>query len=481
MAFKASLRGALAVLVLVISIPAALSAPPPSVDPAVLARIRDAALQDGWAYPHLAELTDSIGPRLSGSAGLEAAVDQVASLMRTLGARVSLQPTLVPHWTRGVEQGALVRYPGQPRGVTQGLHLTALGDSGATVPEGVTADVMVVHSVEELSARSAEVRGRIVLINRRFNQHLADNGYAGQAYGEAGEARFVGPMTASKLGAVATLVRSVGHASYRLPHTGATDWDEGEAPAPAAAVTAEDADLIDRLAARGPVTAHVTLTPTRGVDTPSANVVADWPGREHPEEVVVVGGHLDSWDLGTGAVDDGAGVMSTAAVIETLARLNLHPRRTIRFVAFTNEENGGRGGLAYAAAVRDGPGRQVAAIECDLGAGRALGVQAAVTAAGMTALKEVAHALEPMGATVLVQRDGVVGSDIRPLQQMGVPGFAPLLDARHYFDYHHTAADTLDKVKPEELRSQVATLAVLAYFLAESSETLVSVPVQKGE
>ena len=254
MTFKASLRGVLAIVLLAVGAPPAWSSPTPtSVDPAVLARIRDSALQDGWAYTHLAELTDSIGPRLSGSAGLEAAVDQVAALMRTLGARVSLQPTLVPHWTRGVEEGALVRYPGQPRGVTQALHLTALGDSGATAPEGVTAEVLVVHSVEELTERAAEVRGRIVLINRRFNQHLADNGYAGQAYGEAGEARFMGPMTASKLGAVATLVRSVGHASFRLPHTGATDWEEGQAPQPAAAVAAEDADLIDRLAARGAV------------------------------------------------------------------------------------------------------------------------------------------------------------------------------------------------------------------------------------
>jgi Zn-dependent M28 family amino/carboxypeptidase len=273
----------------------------------------------------------------------------------------------------------------------------------------------------------------------------------------------------------------VGHAAYRLPHTGATDWAEGQSPQPAAALSSEDADLMDRLGSRGTLKVHLVLTPRIEADAPSANVVADWVGREHPEEVVVIGGHLDSWDLGTGAIDDGAGVMSTAGVIEALARLNLHPRRTIRFVAFTNEENGSRGGLAYEAAVRAAPGRHVAAIECDLGAGRALGVQAAVTAPGMAALKEVSHALEPIGATVLVQRDGVVGSDIRPLQRSGVPGFAPLLDARHYFDYHHTAADTLDKVKPEELRSQVATLAVLAYFLAETPEPLSSVPVQGGE
>ncbi len=451
------------------------------VDPAVLGRIRDSAMQDNWSYAHLEELTDGVGPRLSGSAGLEAAVQQVAAWMRALGATVSLQPTQVPHWVRGAESASLVGYPGRPPGVVQSLHVTALGDSGATPAEGIEAPVVVVRSVEELSERAADIKGRIVLINKRFDQRLADNGYASDAYGLAGEARFVGPMVASKLGALATLVRSVGNAQYRLPHTGATDWEEGQTPMPAAALSAEDADLVDRLAAKGPVTLRLTLTPQHLPDADSANVVADWIGREHPEEIVVVGGHLDSWDLGTGAIDDGAGVMATAGVIRTLSALGLHPRRTIRFVAFTNEENGGRGGRAYFDAVSKSSGRQVAAIECDMGAGRALGVQAAVAPAAMETLKAVSRALEPIGASLMVRREGGVGADIRALQKNGVPGFAPVLDTRHYFDYHHTAADTFDKVNPENLRSEVATLAVLAYFLADLPEPVLGLPVKSEE
>ncbi len=453
----------------------------PAVDPAVLGRIRDVAMQDVWAYQHLAELTDEIGPRLSGSTGLEAAIVRIAAAMKEVGATVSLQPTKVPHWERGVETADVVEFAGRSTGLNQHLHLAALGDSGATPANGLTARVLVVHSFEELSARAKDAQGKIVVFNMPFDQRLADNGYAGEAYGQAGEERFVGPSAASKLGAVATLVRSVGDAQYRLPHTGATEWDAGQTPMPAAALAAEDAQLLDRLAAAGPVSVHLTLTPRHLPDAESANVVAEWVGREHPEDVVVVGGHLDSWDLGTGAIDDGAGVMAAAGVIETLARLGLHPRRTIRFVAFTNEENGGRGGQAYFAAASKQPGKTVAAIECDLGAGRALGVQAAVNSNSMEKLKAVTQALSPIGATVLVRREGVVGSDIRPLQLSGVPGFAPLLDARHYFDYHHTAADTLDKVDPENLRSEVATLAVLAYYLAEMPEALARVTVKDEE
>ncbi len=450
-----------------------------AVDPVVLARIRDGAMQDNWAYPHLAALTDQIGPRLSGSPGLEAAIQQVAEAMRSVGARVTLQPAKIPHWVRGAERAELVDYAGRPHGISPSLHLVALGDSGATPADGLTAPVVVVHSVDELA--TTDVRGRIVVINMRFDQRLADNGYAGEAYGQAGEERFVGPSTAAKRGALATLVRSVGDAQYRLPHTGVTEWDAGQTPSPAAALAAEDADLVDRLAAAGPVSLHLVLTPQRLPDADSDNVIADWVGREKPNEVVVVGGHLDSWDLGTGAIDDGVGVMAAAGVIETLSRLGIHPRRTIRMVAFTNEENGGRGGKAYAAGSAASGVKHVGAIECDMGAGRALGIQAAVTPASMASLKAVMKALQPIGASVLVRREGSVGADISPLQAAGTPSFAPVLDGRHYFDYHHTAADTLDKVDPENLRSEIAVMAVLAYFLADTPETIEGVSITSAE
>jgi carboxypeptidase Q len=444
----------------------------PAVDPVTLARIRDAAMTGTWAWQQLARLTDTIGPRLSGSPQLEAAVRQVAATMRDLGASVTVQPVKVPHWVRGVEQAALVDYAGRPPGLTQQLRLTALGGSAATAAAGITAGVIVVHDFEELAARAREVRGNIVLYETRFDQRLADNGRAFDAYVGAGRYRFEGPAKAAALGATAALVRSVGGADYRLPHTGATVWNDHQTPIPAAALAAEDADLIARLAVFGPVTLKLRLTPKTLPDADSANVIADWPGREKPDEYVIVSGHLDSWDLATGATDDGVGVMGAAAVIQVMKQLGLHPRRTIRFVAWTNEENSGSGNKAYFASVAPKIDGQIAAIESDAGAGRSLGVSAAVKPDSMTALQPVADALAPIGAAVLSHSDTEIGTDIAPLQVAGVPGFAPLVDTRHYFDYHHSAADTLDKVDPQNLNSQVATMAVLAYFLAELPQPL---------
>ncbi len=446
--------------------------PAPAVDPQVLARIRDAAMSQDWAYRELGELTDRIGPRLSGSPQLTAAIAQLATAMRGTGADVSTPAVKVPHWVRGEERGELVDYPGRPAGLTQRLHLTALGGSGATPAAGLTAPVVVVHDFQELEARAAQVRGRIVLFEARFDQRLADNGHAGDAYGQAGQYRFDGPARAAALGAAAALVRSVGGAEYRLPHTGTTLWHDGQKPIPAAALSAEDADLVTRLAAGGALSMRLTLTPRTLPDADSANVIADWRGRELPDEVVIVSGHLDSWDLATGATDDGVGVIAAAAVIETLHRLDLHPRRTVRFVGWTNEENGGRGGKAYFASVEHALATQTAAIESDEGAGRSLGLIAAVSADSEALLAPVTEALRPIGATLVSRTQGEVGADIEPLQAAGVPGFAPLVDSRHYFDYHHTAADTLDKVDPVAMNTQVATMAVLAYYLAELPQPL---------
>jgi hypothetical protein len=455
--------------------------PTPEAQAATLGRIRDAAMSSDWAWQHLAALTDRIGPRLSGSPQLEAAVLQVSQAMQGLQAQVRLQPVKVPHWVRGAEEAELTDYPGRPAGLSQRLHLTALGSSAATPAAGLTLPIIVVHDFAELARRAAEVPGKVVLFETKFDQRLADNGQAGAAYGQAGSVRFGGPAAAAALGAAAVLVRSIGGADFRLPHTGVTTWKPGQAPIPAAALAAEDADLVTRLAAQGPVTLRLLLTPQTLPDADSHNVIADWPGREKPEEVVVVSGHLDSWDLGTGATDDGVGVISAAAVIEVLRELGLHPRRTIRFIAWANEENGGRGSKAYfdsLGADMQGIALQSAAIESDFGAGRTIGVEAAVTESSLATLKPVMQALAPIGATVLSRRDGEMGADIEPLQAMGVPGFAPFVDSRHYFDYHHTAADTLDKVDPQNLKSQVATMAVLAYFLADLPEPLPRFKIQ---
>jgi carboxypeptidase Q len=451
---------------------------PAQPDPAVaatMARIRDAAMGSDWSWQRLEELTDRIGPRLSGSPQHAAAIAQVASAMRALGAEVQLQPARVTHWVRGEEHAELTDYPGRPQGLTQSLHLTALGGSSATAAGGLSARVIVVHDFDELQTRSAEVRGNIVLFEAHFDQRLADNGEATAAYVQAGQYRFIGPSTAAALGAAAALVRSVGGADYRLPHTGATVWKDKQAPIPAAALAAEDADLIARLAAQGPVSMKLLLSARTLPDADSANVIADWPGSERPDEYVVVSGHLDSWDLATGATDDGVGVMAAAGVIQVLQQLNVHARRTIRFIGWTNEENGGGGHKAYFDSVKQRIGTQIAAIESDEGAGRSLGIDASVTPESLATLQPVLAVLAPIGASALERRDGARGADIAPLQDAGVPGFSPLLDTRHYFDYHHTAADTLDKVDPQNLKSQVATMAVLAYYLAQLPEPLARV------
>jgi len=444
-------------------------------DAATLARIRDGALATDWAYQRLGDLADLVGPRLSGSPGADAAVEQVAANLRSAGLEVRLQAVKVPHWVRGLETGEIVEYTGRPKGVTQRVILTALGGSSATPAAGLTAPVLVFHSLAEVEAHAADVKGRIVLVTVPYDQHLADNGFAGDAYGQAGAPRFRGPALLSRLGAAAALVRSVGGANYRVPHTGATFFPDGVAPIPCAALTAEDAMLVERLATRGPVTMKLVLTPKTLPDADSNNVLADLRGREKPDEVVLVSGHLDSWDLGTGAMDDGMGVTAAMGAVALLKQLGIHPRRTIRVVAWMNEENGGRGGLGYFDAVKDRLSTQVAAIESDFGIGRPLGIRAAVDAASGKALEPVMEALRPIGAGVLQRREGETGADIAPLQHAGVPSFAPLVDGRHYFDLHHTPADTFDKIDPDAMRRQVAVLAVLAWFLAERDEPLKSI------
>jgi hypothetical protein len=399
-------------------------------------------------------------------------VAQVAETLRAAGLQVRLQPVKVPHWVRGEERGELVDYAGRPQGITQRVILTALGGSGATADAGLVAPVLVLRSMAEIEARAAEVKGKIVLVSVPFDQHLADNGLAGAAYGQAGEPRFRAPALLARLGAAAALVRSVGGANYRVAHTGTTNWSAGTTPIPAAAITVEDALLVERLAARGAVTMKLSLTPRTLPDADSHNVIADLPGRESPGQVVLVSGHLDSWDLGTGAMDDGMGVTASMGAIALLKSLGLQPRRTVRVVAWMNEENGTRGSAAYFESVKDRVADQVAAIESDFGLGRPLGIVGTVDEAAAKRMAPVQEALRTIGAGVLERRFGSVGSDVAPLQNAGVVGFAPLVDTRHYFDLHHTPADTLDKVDPDALRRQVAVLAVLVYFLAETAEPI---------
>lgn len=441
----------------------------PGNDPAALARIRDTAMTSDYAWERTADMTDLIGPRLSGSPGAAAAVTQVAEAMRKLGAKVTLQPVKVPHWVRGAESGELVEYRGRPAGITQRVVLSALGGSGATPADGLKAEVIVVASFDELKQRASEVKGRIVLFDVPFDQHMADRGLAGQAYGQGSNYRVNGPRIAAEMGAAAALVRSVGGANYRLPHTGNSGLQDG-ARIPAAAVAVEDAMLMSRLAKRGPLTMRLVLTPKILPDADSYNVIADLPGTDKPDEVVIVSGHLDSWDLATGAHDDAAGVASAMAVFDTLKKLDYRPRRTIRMIAWMNEENGTRGARAYLEAQQANAGTHIGAIESDNGVGRPFGLRASVPATSTKLFAPLQAALLPIGAGVFQRQDALSTGDLSGLERAGVPSFAPLIDTSRYFDYHHTAADTLDKVDPDHLRRHVAVMTATAWFLANVEE-----------
>ncbi len=437
---------------------------------ATMERLRDAAMRDPYAFNELRHLTDNIGPRLSGSPQAQQAVEYVAGEMRALGAEVTLEKAMVPHWVRGAETGEVVSWPGQAPGTTQRVVLTALGGSVATPAEGLTAEVVVVDDFSALKALpEGSVKGKILLFNHKFDKELAAVGNGGAAYGGGVVYRGVAPIVGASAGAVAVLVRSVGGADYRLPHTGLTNYAPGVTKIPAAAVSAEDADLLKNLSGQGPVKVHLTLTPQTLPDTQSFNVIADWKGTEHPEQVVVVSGHLDSWDLGTGAIDDGAGVAVSMQAVHLLHDLGIHPRRTVRFVAWMSEEEGSEGAAAYMQDHKADFANHAGAIESDGGADHPTGIYYAGKPELEGWLRPVAQVLDGLGASNL-ESSGETGEDIGGLTQNGVPSFAPIQDSRFYFNYHHTAADTIDKVDPKHLSENAALMTVLAYALADSVE-----------
>jgi hypothetical protein len=438
---------------------------------ATMAKLRDAAISDPYALDQLRHLTDNIGPRISGSPQAQQAVEYVAAEMKALGAEVHLEKTSVPHWVRGAETGALVSWNRQTPGTTQKIVLTALGGSVATPAEGLTAEVVVVSNWADLKALDpALLKGKILLFNEKFDKQLAAQEGGIYAYGEAVQYRAAAPIAGASVGAIAVLVRSVGGAEYRIPHTGMTMYLPGVEKIPAAAITAEDADLLADLTSQGPVKMNLTLTPQTLPDAPSYNVIADWKGTEHPEQVVVVSGHLDSWDLGTGAIDDGAGIVVSMQAIHLLSKLGIHPKRTVRFIAWMSEEEGSQGAATYIKEHAPDVANHIGAIESDLGAGHPDGVLYAGKPELGAWLAPVAEALEPIGGNTF-RSSPETGEDINVLTEKGVPSFAPSQDGRTYFNYHHTPADTFDKVNPRELAENAAVMTVLAYALADSAET----------
>ncbi len=434
-----------------------------------LTALRDVALTDDYAYRQVAHLCENIGPRPVGSPQAQAAIEYVAGEMRKLGLDVRLEPVQARRWIRGAESAELVEYSGQAPGTTQKIVLTALGGNHPTPPQGITAEVVVASSFADLDRLGRQsVAGKIVLYNFAFDKQKAAAGFAGEAYEEAVVYRVLGAKRAAALGAVASLIRSVGGADYRLAHTGTSR----AADIPAGAVSSEDADLIAHLAAQGKVRMHVTLTSQTAEEVTTYNVIADLKGSEHPEEIVIVSGHLDSWDLGTGAIDDAAGVAVAMETAQLIQQLHLRPKRTLRVIAWIDEENLGRGHVDYAKAHASEISSHVAALESDLGASHPMGFRAKISPAAAARLRPVLDVLQPSGANAMVPSSDSPEADLEPLAKQGVPAFGLLQDGRTYFNYHHTTADTLDKIVPQELRENAAAMAVMGYALAAMPDPL---------
>src|SRR5437870_4415462 len=439
---------------------------------AELKRLQQGALNSEYAYKQVAHLANNIGPRLSGSTQAAKSVAYVASELKAIGCEVQLEKVMVPHWVRGEETAALVQFPGQAENTTQKIVLCALGASVATPTDGITAGLITVKNFDELKALPRDkVAGKIVLFNYPFDKQMAAEGRGGDAYGEAVLYRGDGPSAAARQGAVACLIRSVGGADYRLPHTGQTKYADDALKIPAGAVTAEDADLIVDLVRQGPVKMKLILTPQQLPDVESYNVIGDIKGSEHPEQIIIVSGHLDSWDLGTGAIDDAAGVAVSMEAANLIQKLHLKPKRTIRVIAWMNEENGLAGSKQYGKDHEKEWSNHFAAMETDDGAGHPIGINIKGKLEIKKLLAPVLAVLQESGAggTNFTEH---IGADIEPMEKAGVPAFSPIQDSRFYFNYHHTAADTLDKIVPKELAENSAVVSVLAYALANMDQPL---------
>jgi hypothetical protein len=458
---------------------AAEPAPPPApsfVDPyrELAAQILDAArtpaaIDAGFA--RLQHLTDKIGARLAGSKALDKAIAWAAQVMKDDGHDVRTEKVMVPHWVRGTESAKLTAP------YEKDLAILGLGGTVATPKGGVTAPVVVVTGWEDLEAKKDQLKGKIVLYDVAMPQWSEEGG---TGYGTVVAFRWAGAIQAAKLGAVGALVRSVTARSLATPHTGSMGYEDGVTKVPTAAVTVEDAELIHRLVDAGEeVKVKLVLSGKTLPDVESANVIGELRGSELPDEVVVIGAHIDSWDVGQGAHDDGAGCVAVMQALTTLRTLGLTPRRTIRVVLFTNEENGLRGARAYAEAHADEIGKHVMALEMDIGAFAPVGfgVDDGVEGDARTAeqearrqrivarVAEIAALLAPIGATRGEAGHG--GADIAPLAAGGVPALGLMVDTRTYFDYHHTEADTLDKVDKKLLADDAAAIAVIAYVVAD--------------
>jgi carboxypeptidase Q len=417
-------------------------------------RIIDAALADSnVAWNRMAALVDYSGPRLAGSANLERSIDWMLAEMKKDGlSNVRGEPAMVPHWVRGRESITMTT----PREAD--VPMLGLGGSIGTPAAGITGEVLVVSNFDELTRRAAEAKGRIVLFDVPFTDYGATVRYRG-----------AGAVAAARVGAVASLVRAVGPYGLRTPHTGGMQYDSTVARIPAAAIAMEDAMMFHRMQERGQkIVVTIRMDAQALPDSPSRNAMGELTGREKPREIVAIGGHSDSWDVGLGAMDDAGGIVVAWEAVNLLKRLGLTPRRTIRVVGWVNEENGTRGGMAYRDAHKDEV--HALAIESDGGVFAPLGFGFSGSDSARAIIKQVGSLLERIDAGRIGASGG--GADIGPIVATGVPSMSLDVDGTRYFWFHHTPADTPDKLNPMEMQKCVAAFAVMAYIIADLPELL---------
>lgn len=420
-------------------------------------KLISAALNDEEAFETLTYFGDKFGHRFSGSESLENSIDWILDEMKKQPFdRVTSQKVMVPHWVRGEESATLL----SP--YKKDLPMLGLGGSIGTPKGGIEAEVLVVENFKDLEEKADQAKGKIVVYNAPF-----------KSYGETVQYRYRGAIEAAKVGAVASLIRSVGPYSMQTPHTGNSAYDEDVEKIPQAAITLEHATLLHRLQKMGePIKIRLSMDAKTLPDAPSRNVIAEIKGSEKPEEVVVLGGHIDSWDVGQGVMDDAGGCLAAWEAVMLMKELGLKPKRTVRVVMWTNEENGLRGATAYRDMVQENGTLKdhVLAIESDGGVFEPKGFGFGGSDAAYQMVSEISKLLKPIGADLMKRGGG--GADIGPIMREGVPGMGLLVDNSKYFWYHHTAADTIDKLDEEEYQKCIATMAVMAYVAADMPERL---------
>jgi len=427
-------------------------------DLAAISKLRDELLDNDLGYQILESLTTEIGPRMAGSAQDPLAVKWAVAKMQSLGFdKVYTEEATYSTWIRGIETAEITApFP-------QKMHITALGGSVSTPDQGLQAEVIHIKSLADLKQADASgIKNKIVFISNRM-QRFVD----GRGYGPAVQARSMGAIEAAKKGALAIVIRSIGTDTHRVPHTGMMRYDEKVQKIPAAALSNPDADQLERIFSRQQkVTLKLNIGSHAGLDFTSHNVIGEITGTEKADQFVIMGGHLDSWDLGTGAVDDGAGVSITMAAASLIKKAGIKPRRSIRVILWANEEQGLKGAFSYSKNNKDKMDSMVVGAESDFGAGRIYRFSSLVETKDLPFIEQMQEMLEPLGIA-RGNNKATPGPDLIPLYQQGMMVFRLHQDGTDYFDLHHTADDTLDKVDPKALAQNVAAYSVYALMMAQ--------------